>query len=91
MKIENYIESEVVGAAEDAGWFVRKLAWEGRRDAPDRFFAKNGRVVLIEFKSPTEEPRPAQGKEIDALRQAGVTVHVVDTVGKGLRLLGIAA
>lgn len=91
MRIEDYIETTVVKAAEKDGWLVRKLQWVSKRGAPDRFFAKAGRVVLIEFKSPGEAPRPDQEAEIRKLRRQGVEVHIVDTVSGGLDALGIGA
>lgn len=82
-------EGIVVDAAKTDGWLVRKLAWVGRRNGPDRFFAKQGRIVLIEFKRPGEDARLAQDKEITALKAAGVEVHVVDNHLKALRVLGV--
>lgn len=76
--------------AERAGWFVRKLAWKGRRNAPDRFFAKAGRVVLIEFKRPNGEARVGQEREIEALRSAGVEVYLADNPLAALRYLGVS-
>jgi hypothetical protein len=87
--IESPIEDWACEQAEAAGWLVRKMSWVGRRNAPDRFFAKNGRVVLIEFKRPDGEPRPTQAKEIAALQAAGVTVYVADNPLAALRYLGV--
>lgn len=89
--IESPIEDWACEQAEAAGWLVRKLQWTGRRGAPDRFFAKGGRVVLIEFKRPGGKPRPGRQKnEIDALRASGVEVHVADNPLAALRYLGVA-
>lgn len=87
--IESPIEEWVCDEAEAAGWLVRKLRWTGRRNGPDRFFAKDGRIVLIEFKRPGKGPRPGQEREIAALLNAGVEVHVVDNPIAGLRVLGV--
>lgn len=87
--IEAASEELACEMAEEAGWFVRKLQWVGRRNAPDRFFAKGGRVVLIEFKAPGEKPRPGQDREIDRLRAAGVEVYVCDNSLAALRHLGV--
>ena len=89
LMIESPIEDWVCSKAEAAGWLVRKLAWLGRRNAPARFFAKEGRVVLVEFKRPGGEPRPGQAKEARALRAAGVEVHAVDNPMLALRVLGV--
>lgn len=85
--LETHVEVEVTLKAEKRGWFWRKLQWIGRRDAPDKFFAKGGRVVLIEFKRPGKAPRITQGHEHDRLRAAGVEVYVVDNVRQGLAIL----
>lgn len=87
--IESPIESLVCDVAEKDGWLVRKLRWIGRRGGPDRFFAKNGRVVLIEFKAPGETAKAGQGKELRALAAAGVEVHQCDNPLTAFRILGI--
>lgn len=86
---ETVIELSVVGLAENAGWYVRKLKWIGRVGAPDRFFAKDGRVVLIEFKDTGETPRLTQKREHDRLRAAGVEVHSCDSIAKAKKVLGL--
>lgn len=87
--IEAPVEDWACDKAEQAGWLVRKLKWVGRANACDRFFAKDGRVVLIEFKSPGKKPNATQKREIQRLRDAGVEVHVVDNPLGALRVLGI--
>lgn len=77
---EHTLEELAVERAKARGWLYRKLQWIGRRHAPDRFFAKNGRAVFVEFKSPGEKPRPGQAKEIAALRAAGLDVRVIDNL-----------
>lgn len=87
--IESPIEEWVASRAEKAGWYCRKMKWIGVDGAPDRFFAKEGRVVLIEFKRPGGKPKKRQPEEHAALVAAGVEVHVVDNPLVGLRVLGI--
>jgi hypothetical protein len=87
--MESNVEMPVVRRAERAGWFVRKLCWVGRRGAPDRFFAKKGRIVLIEFKDDGKSPDLNQLEEHRQLREAGVEVHVCDRVEDALRVLGL--
>lgn len=89
MRIETAIEEGVVEAAKVEDWHVRKLSWFGRRNAPDHFFAKNGRIVLMEFKSPSEELRDSQSFEIEQLIEHGVEVHTVKTITQGKRILGL--
>lgn len=83
--IEKYVEDE----AQKAGWLVRKLSWVGRRAAPDRFFAKDGRIVLIEFKRPGKKAEGLQAKEHRLLRAAGVETHVCDSPLQALVILGV--
>lgn len=84
--IEANVELPVCEYAESRGWLVRKLKWIGRRAAMDRLFARNGRVVLVEFKRPGEEPEPLQVREINRFRKAGIEVHVIDNVQEGYAL-----
>ncbi len=89
MALETAIEVTVCDTAREEGWFVRKLAWVGRRGGCDRFFAKNGRVVLIEFKRPGGKTSAGQERELKALQAAGVECHVVDNPLTAYRILGI--
>jgi hypothetical protein len=85
---ENRIEEAVVEHAERKGWLVRKVVYAGRRGAPDRFFFKDGQMVLVEFKSRGRSPDAQQVREHERLRKAGFIVHVVDTIEAGIALLG---
>lgn len=86
--IESDVELTVCLRAEARGWLVRKLSWIGRRNAPDRFFARDGRVVLIEFKRPGKVARETQNREIQRLREAGVEAYEVDNIEAGDAILG---
>lgn len=88
--LEAAIEDTVVSLAEKEGWLVRKVKWINRRNAADRFFAKDGRVVFIEFKAPGEKPRDGQSREIARMQAAGVEIHACDNPLRALRILGIA-
>ena len=87
--IESPIEIFVVDRAESDGWFCRKVKWVGRVSAPDRLFAKDGRLVWMEFKRPGADPRASQAAEIKRMRDAGMEVHVVDSIVDGCRILGL--
>jgi hypothetical protein len=87
--LEARIEDTVVARAIRSGWFVRKVAWLGRKDAPDRVFAKGGRTVWIEFKAPGEVPRASQTHEHRLMKDAGMEVHVVSSIDEGLSVLGL--
>lgn len=87
---ERIIEMTVVGKAELAGWICRKCQWIGRRGAPDRLFARAGRLMFIEFKDSGKPLEPHQEREILRLKSAGIEVYVVDSVQHGLEILGLA-
>lgn len=87
--IEAPMEEWACEKAEAEGWLVRKMKWIGRRNAPDRFCAKDGRVVLLEAKRVGGQARVMQEREHTALRAAGVEVHVCDNPLAMLRVLGV--
>lgn len=85
---EAAVEHAVVARAERAGYYVRKVRWEGRRHAPDRLFARRDRgQVYIEFKRPGEKPRRGQTIEHGKMRDAGIEVHVCDSILDALTIL----
>lgn len=64
----------------EIGGIYRKVAWEGRSDAPDYLVMINGSFAFVEVKSPTGKPRPSQLREFAAMEtHAGETVAVVRT------------
>jgi hypothetical protein len=83
---ETVIEQAVCEHAEKAGWLVRKVVYAGRRGAPDRWFLKDGRLVLIEFKRPGRSLDAHQQREHERLTRAGFTVHVIDSIEAGCAL-----
>lgn len=86
---ESYIELNVVSESEGAGWWCRKVQWGGRRSAPDRVFAKKGRVVWIEFKRPGERPTTVQTREHERMRAAGMEVYWCDDLDTARKILGL--
>jgi hypothetical protein len=84
---ESTIEKTVCKHAETRGWLVRKCAYIGRKGAPDRWFFKAGRLLLIEFKRPGETPDPIQRREHARLRRAGFAVYVINDIDDGLRFI----
>ena len=89
MALEAYLELTIIEEAEADGWFVRKVAWPGRRGAPDRVFIKGGRTVWIEFKRPDGKGHLAriQGRNRDDMKAAGAEVHVVETFARARQIL----
>lgn len=87
---ESSLQDWACDRAAEAGWYHRKVKWAGRRNAPDNIFAKEGRVVFIEFKRTGETPRPGQEKEIKAMRDAGMEVYATDNPLRALDILGVS-
>lgn len=84
---ESDIEKPACVYAEKRGWWVKKLKWVATNDAPDRIFAREGRVIFIEFKAQGKPAREAQLLEHDEMRAAGMEVYVVDTLARAYELL----
>ena len=84
--LEAVFEEILIEYAASRGWLFRKLKFLGRRGAPDRLFAKDGRVMFVELKAPGELPSPNQVREIDELRAAGLEVHLIDNLNDGYAL-----
>lgn len=76
---ERDIESWAVREATKAGWWCRKFKAPGRRSAPDRVFARYGRVFFVEFKATGETPTELQADEHAKMRAAGLTVYWTDS------------
>lgn len=85
-----FLEKDVEGAvseyAKSKGWLTRKWTSPGHDGVPDRLFFRDGRVVIIEFKRPGEEPRPNQLKEHRELMDHGHIVYVIDNIPAGKAL-----
>lgn len=81
MATEGRLEEDCIEHAKARGWLYRKITYKGRRGAPDRWFLKAGRWVVVEFKSPTGEGRLAvlQRREHERLRKQGQVVHLIDS------------
>lgn len=87
-ELESSVEDDVVAFAENRGWLVRKMVYPGRRACPDRFFFKNGRVVVIEFKRPgVRKADPLQVREHSRYAAAGVPVHLINNRDAACHLL----
>lgn len=74
---ESHIDSKLKQAVLKRGGFIRKLMWEGRRDAPDRFIILNSKIYLVELKAPTGRLSDGQKEEFKTLAKHGVPVYVV--------------
>jgi VRR-NUC domain len=88
-QLETVIEQKHRRQAIASGWFVEKILSCARNGFPDRFYAKDRRVVLIEWKRVGEKLTPQQRLRHAELKKAGVEVYVVDNVLDANRILGI--
>lgn len=86
--LEAPIEQECVDLAEADGWWVRKVGYIGRRGAPDRWLAKAGELLIVEFKRPGKKPDPHQVREHRRMREAGLVVVSIDSVESFKLLIG---
>ena len=96
MTPEGKVEAHLKRRVKELGGEVRKLAWIGRANAPDRLVmlpyalrlcSSRGNTLdsslrhpLVELKAPGVKPSAAQLREHDRLRNAGFTVLVLDSV-----------
>jgi hypothetical protein len=67
-------------AARAAGWLVVKIMRASPNGFPDRFYARGGRIVLIEWKRPGGRLSEQQKHRHAELRAAGVEVYTVDNL-----------
>ena len=78
---ERNLQRYLIISAELHDIFCRKVQAIGHVGFPDMFLARNGRIVLVEMKSPTGRGRLSrkQEKEIERLRNEGINVYVIDS------------
>ena len=85
--LEAEIEGEIVERARAEGWTSRKLRWIGSRNAPDRMFFRDDKIVIFEVKRPGQTVKGTQLKEYLRLKRVYSDTYVVDSVEQGLRIL----
>lgn len=76
---ESEEERRHVREAKRKGWLCWKFQTPGVRGAPDRFYARNGKVVFIAWKAPGKEPMRLQWHRIRDLRQQGLIAEYADS------------
>lgn len=89
MQYESEIERKHRKLAVGAGWFCDKIMRTALNSFPDRFYAKAGRVVLMEWKRPGQPTTKQQNLRHEQLRAAGVEVYVVWSIEEANRILGV--
>ena len=68
---ERDIAAYLVKRVTEIGGIIRKVAWEGRSDAPDYLVMCGGIHIFVETKAPGKKPRPSQLREFGAMSQHG--------------------
>lgn len=87
-ELESEIERPAMAFAVAAGWKRTKIMRAYPTGFPDNFLARKDRgVILIEFKRPGKDLEPQQEKRVRELREAGVTVYVIDNLDKAKAVL----
>jgi len=71
--VSRYLNKRV----KELGGEIRRVTWQGRRNAPDKLVMLEGRSFFVEEKRPDEHATPAQRREHKRLRDAGLEVRVV--------------
>jgi Holliday junction resolvase len=74
---ERDVERELVKRVKAAGGEVRKLAWIGRRGAPDRLVMLPGKWLMVELKAPDGKLSKLQELEHQKMKASGFSVLVV--------------
>lgn len=86
---ERDIEEYLVARATAMGGVVRKVAWPGRRGAPDRVvMLPRARLYWVELKAPGVAPEEYQLREHERMRAMGQDVRVIDSLAGVEELLG---
>ena len=78
--LEREVESYLLKRVKELGGECRKVSWQGRHGAPDRFAMFPWGCVWIELKRPGAKAKPHQIREHARLRSMGQTVLVLDSV-----------
>jgi hypothetical protein len=77
---ETVVEKHLHKCVREVGGDTRKIAWPGRRGAPDRLVMLPGaKKYLIETKAPQGRLKKYQQREHDRLRSFGWDVRVLFT------------
>lgn len=74
------VQGPAIAHAKTRGWFIEAIQSKSRNGFPDTFAARNGRVVLCEFKKPGATPTVQQLLRHDQLIAQGVEVVWFDNL-----------
>lgn len=79
---ESKLESDARKYAIARGWFEIKIMRASKNGFPDRFYARCGQIMLIEYKAKGKKVEAGSQQElrINELRAHGVVVFVIDNI-----------
>ncbi|WP_221897347.1 VRR-NUC domain-containing protein [Bathymodiolus japonicus methanotrophic gill symbiont] len=83
---EAKIETKICSFAESKGWISFKFTSPGNNGVPDRIFFKDGKTILVEFKSKEGKLSEVQKFQIKKLKKSGIFVKVVSSIEYGMAL-----
>lgn len=81
-----HVQNPVSAYAVSRGWLAWKMKIEGRNGCPDKWFFKDGRLIIVEFKDEGKPRQPQQVRRARELEAAGFEVHVIDNYEDGCAL-----
>lgn len=85
------IESDYASGAHEfailRGWFTFKVESPTMDSLPDRFYARHGVIIFIEWKKDGEKPTAKQLKRHREMREHGITVYWFDNLEEGKKVL----
>jgi len=84
---ESGLENQCVKYAMAHGWAHLKCDKISRSWPDQLFFGRGAKIFFVEFKLPTEKPRPQQWARIRMLRLLGFHVHVITDFERFTQLL----
>lgn len=91
LKPKTVIESDFTSTAHEwailRGWFTFKVESPTMNGLPDRFYARRGVIVFIEWKRPGGPVRPQQEKRIKEMLEHGITVYILDSMEEFKRIM----
>lgn len=78
---EKPVENSGNDYAKSKGWLVYKFVSPGNAGVPDRLYVRCGKVIFVEWKRPSKNPkaRARQESQHNRLRRAGVEVYLCNT------------
>lgn len=79
MTAERDIKKYLMKKVKERGGEMRKIKWEGHRNAPDWIVLLPGWHVLVELKRPGKKATKAQEREHNLLWDSGIEVFVCST------------